>query len=128
MSKVVTRFAPSPTGHLHVGNMRTALICYLYAKKQGGEFILRIDDTDTGRSKEEYVDKAVENGNISMTSLLTGTCEVCPSLDAVQKAALNNHLETIFITLGNCKGTFSDYTDLKKKTPDWGSIPAEFRY
>lgn len=48
------RFAPSPTGYLHVGNIRPALINYLFAQKTGGEFILRIDDTDTQRSKEEY--------------------------------------------------------------------------
>ena len=52
----VTRFAPSPTGYIHVGNLRTALMNFLIARKAGGEFILRIDDTDPERSKEEYVD------------------------------------------------------------------------
>ncbi|EAQ01726.1 glutamyl-tRNA synthetase [Pseudooceanicola batsensis HTCC2597] len=52
----VTRFAPSPTGYIHVGNLRTALFNFLIARKQGGTFILRIDDTDPERSKEEYVD------------------------------------------------------------------------
>ncbi|NVO21768.1 glutamate--tRNA ligase [Donghicola sp. C2-DW-16] len=51
-----TRFAPSPTGYIHVGNLRTALMNYLIARKEGGKFILRIDDTDPDRSKEEYVD------------------------------------------------------------------------
>ena len=51
-----TRFAPSPTGHLHVGNLRTALFNYLIARRSGGKFILRIDDTDPVRSKPEYVD------------------------------------------------------------------------
>lgn len=51
-----TRFAPSPTGYIHVGNLRTALMNYLIARKAGGSFILRIDDTDPARSKEEYVD------------------------------------------------------------------------
>ncbi len=50
------RFAPSPTGHLHVGNLRTALLNYLWAKNAGGEFMLRIDDTDVERSKKEYED------------------------------------------------------------------------
>jgi glutamyl-tRNA synthetase len=54
--KTITRFAPSPTGWIHVGNLRTALMNYLIARKAGGEFILRIDDTDQTRSKEEYVD------------------------------------------------------------------------
>ena len=53
----VTRFAPSPTGLLHLGNIRTALINWLYAKNSGGKFILRIDDTDQERSKEEYISK-----------------------------------------------------------------------
>ncbi len=53
---VVTRFAPSPTGYLHIGNLRAALFNYAIAKGQGGQFILRIDDTDPERSKEEYVD------------------------------------------------------------------------
>ncbi|MEM9433213.1 MAG: glutamate--tRNA ligase [Pseudomonadota bacterium] len=52
----VTRFAPSPTGYLHVGNLRTALFNYLIARKQGGTFILRLDDTDPERSKQEYAD------------------------------------------------------------------------
>ncbi|TJZ86659.1 glutamate--tRNA ligase [Paracoccus hibiscisoli] len=52
----ITRFAPSPTGHIHVGNLRTALFNYLIARKTGGTFILRLDDTDQERSKQEYVD------------------------------------------------------------------------
>mgnify|MGYP003627216383 FL=1 len=57
----ITRFAPSPTGYIHVGNLRTALMNYLIARKNGGEFILRIDDTDPIRSKEEYVDGLKED-------------------------------------------------------------------
>ena len=56
---VVTRFAPSPTGRLHVGNIRTALHNALFALKQGGRFLLRIDDTDLERSREEYVEAIV---------------------------------------------------------------------
>ncbi len=52
----ITRFAPSPTGYIHVGNLRTALMNYMIARKAGGKFILRIDDTDPVRSKQEYVD------------------------------------------------------------------------
>lgn len=51
-----TRFAPSPTGHIHVGNLRTALMNWLIARKAGGSFILRLDDTDRERSKQEYAD------------------------------------------------------------------------
>jgi len=53
---IITRFAPSPTGLLHVGNLRTALFNYLVAKQNDGKFILRIDDTDPERSKQEYID------------------------------------------------------------------------
>ena len=56
-----TRFAPSPTGYIHVGNLRTALMNFLIAKKAGGTFILRIDDTDQERSKQEYVDGIQED-------------------------------------------------------------------
>jgi len=51
---IITRFAPSPTGMLHIGNSRTALIAWLYARAHGGKFILRIDDTDLARSTKEY--------------------------------------------------------------------------
>jgi len=54
MTQVKVRFAPSPTGKLHVGNLRTALVNYLYARKAGGSFMLRIDDTDTERSTTEF--------------------------------------------------------------------------
>src|ERR1700719_4256130 len=50
----VTRFAPSPTGELHLGNARTALFNFLLARHQGGRFLLRIEDTDTERSREEH--------------------------------------------------------------------------
>ncbi|WP_273689582.1 glutamate--tRNA ligase [Ketogulonicigenium vulgare] len=51
-----TRFAPSPTGWIHIGNLRAALFNYAIARQQGGKFILRIDDTDLERSKQEYID------------------------------------------------------------------------
>ena len=56
MKKVRTRFAPSPTGFMHIGNLRSALYCYLFAKQNKGDFILRIEDTDA----ERYVEGAVE--------------------------------------------------------------------
>lgn len=52
----ITRFAPSPTGYIHVGNLRTALMNFMIARKNGGQFILRLDDTDQERSKQEYAD------------------------------------------------------------------------
>jgi len=53
---LTTRFAPSPTGYLHVGNVRTALHNWLFARRHGGRFLLRLDDTDTERSRAEYAD------------------------------------------------------------------------
>lgn len=61
MSEIKVRFAPSPTGFMHIGNTRTALFNYLLAKKLGGKFMLRIDDTDFARSKKEYEDAMRES-------------------------------------------------------------------
>lgn len=58
---LVTRFAPSPTGHLHLGNARTALLNYLAARKCGGKFILRVEDTDEARSSEEFMRELFED-------------------------------------------------------------------
>ncbi|MDD9336024.1 MAG: glutamate--tRNA ligase [Wolbachia sp.] len=60
MSNVITRFAPSPTGFLHIGGARTALFNWLYAKRQGGIFLLRVDDTDRKRSTQEAIDAIIE--------------------------------------------------------------------
>ena len=60
-SKVVTRFAPSPTGYLHVGGARTALFSWLLSRHAGGEFLLRIEDTDLARSTEESVKSVLED-------------------------------------------------------------------
>ena len=58
---VTVRFAPSPTGYLHIGNARTALLNWLFARRRGGRFILRLDDTDTERSRPEFADAIVED-------------------------------------------------------------------
>ena len=57
MKKVITRFAPSPTGTLHIGGVRTALFNYVYAKQNDGLFLVRIEDTDRERSTKEYEKK-----------------------------------------------------------------------
>ena len=66
--KIRTRYAPSPTGRMHVGNLRTALYAYLIAKHEDGDFILRIEDTD----QERYVEGAVDiiNRTMKQTGLL----------------------------------------------------------
>lgn len=61
MSEVRVRFAPSPTGYLHIGSARTALFNWLYARHSNGKFILRIEDTDKERSKEEYMDEILSS-------------------------------------------------------------------
>ena len=67
MSTVRTRFAPSPTGYMHVGNLRTALYTYLQARHNGGTFILRIEDTDQGRLVEGATD--IIYGTLKATGL-----------------------------------------------------------
>ena len=63
MNNPITRFAPSPSGLLHVGNVRTALLNYLVSKKDNGHFILRIDDTDTDRSKDKFINNIKQDLN-----------------------------------------------------------------
>ncbi|MDD5449646.1 MAG: glutamate--tRNA ligase [Candidatus Omnitrophica bacterium] len=61
MEKIRVRFAPSPTGYLHIGSARTALFNWLFARHTGGEFILRIEDTDLVRSKQEFLNEILES-------------------------------------------------------------------
>ena len=61
MSKVATRFAPSPTGPLHIGGVRTALFNWLFSKNKSGTFHLRIEDTDKERSKDEYKQQIIKS-------------------------------------------------------------------
>ena len=63
MSVIRTRFAPSPTGYLHIGGARTALFAWLFAKSQNGDCLLRIEDTDKERSKDEYTSEIIESFN-----------------------------------------------------------------
>ena len=73
---IITRFAPSPTGHLHLGNMRSCFLNWAYSKKNNGKFILRYDDTDQERSKDEYV-KSIASDPVSYTHLTLPTiCSV----------------------------------------------------
>ena len=61
MKTVATRFAPSPTGPLHIGGVRTALFNWLYSKNKGGKFYLRIEDTDKERSKDEFKNQIINS-------------------------------------------------------------------
>ncbi len=62
--QVRVRFAPSPTGYLHVGGARTALFNWLFARNQGGTFILRIEDTDVDRNRPELVDGILDDASL----------------------------------------------------------------
>ena len=74
MKEVRLRLAPSPTGFLHIGNLRTALFGYLIAKSQNGKFILRIEDTDQKREVEGAIDSLIKVGvnNFQLKYLLSG--------------------------------------------------------
>ena len=61
MSKIVGRFAPSPTGLLHLGGARTALFTWLYSKSLGGDCLLRLEDTDAERSEQKYTDSIINS-------------------------------------------------------------------
>ena len=61
MSEVRVRIAPSPSGNLHIGTARTALFNYLFAKKNNGKFVLRIEDTDADRTSQEYIDNIFDS-------------------------------------------------------------------
>ncbi len=67
--KVRVRFAPSPTGLLHVGNARTALYNWLFARRNGGVFILRIEDTDLDRSQAQYEKQLIEDLQLARARL-----------------------------------------------------------
>ena len=79
MAKIRTRFAPSPTGRMHVGNLRTALYTYLIAKHEGGDFVLRIEDTDQGRYCEEalgIIYRTLEKTGLSMMKVRIKTADL----------------------------------------------------
>ena len=83
MKKIRTRFAPSPTGRMHVGNLRTALYAYLIAKHEGGDFILRIEDTDQERLVEGAVDIIYRTlQKTGLVQAVTGTVfTICETVD-----------------------------------------------
>jgi glutamyl-tRNA synthetase len=81
VKKVVTRFAPSPTGTLHIGGVRTALFNYVYAKKYDGVFLVRIEDTDRERSTKEFEKNILDSLN---------SIGLCPDLDPINQSKRNN--------------------------------------
>jgi len=97
----VTRFAPSPTGYLHIGNLRTALFNWLIAKQQGGTFILRLDDTDPERSKPEYADaiqQDLEWLGLTWDRIETQSSRLDRYADAADRMRANGRLYEAFET------------------------------
>ncbi len=114
----VTRFAPSPTGNLHVGNIRTALHNWFLARKAGGKFMLRIDDTDVERSREEYV-----------TGIRADLAWLGLDVDGVERQSKRlAHYESAFETLKACGRVYPAYEtaqelDLKRKVQLGRGLP-----
>ena len=90
LEKPIVRFAPSPTGELHLGGARTALFNYLYAKKNKGKFFLRIEDTDSERSKDEFVDQICNS--LSWIGLNWDEPIIYQSQNKSQHSEIVNHL------------------------------------
>src|SRR5699024_6004921 len=97
-SDVRVRFAPSPTGPLHIGGLRTALYNYLFAKKQGGDFILRIEDTDQKRfveGAEDYIIEALKWCGIPYDEGLQKDGGYGPYRQSERKAIYKTHIEQL---------------------------------
>ena len=98
-SNIRVRFAPSPTGPLHIGGLRTALYNYLFAKRNNGVFILRIEDTDQSRyvsNAEEYITNALETG---VVFLLTKDLVKMKSLDPTDNLKEKNYTKSMLDVL-----------------------------
>lgn len=122
MEKVRTRFAPSPTGFMHIGNLRTALYAYLYAKANGGDFILRIEDTD----RERYVDGAtdlvyrtLEAAGIVPDESPKNPGKYGPYVQSERKSIYRQYAETL-VDLGGAYYCFCDKERLESLTDDFG--------
>ena len=104
-NKIRVRYAPSPTGHLHIGNARTALFNYLFARHNKGTLVLRIEDTDTARNVEGGAESQIENlhwlgtkvQTLAVTTVLTSNQKESRSIrststNCLKKARLTTHL------------------------------------
>ena len=98
MGKVRTRFAPSPTGYMHIGNLRTAIFEYLIAKKNDGKFILRIEDTDQSRKVDGAIDfiyKTLELCNFQIDEGPQNEGEVGPYIQSERKEIYKKYAEEL---------------------------------
>ena len=97
-SIIRTRFAPSPTGLLHIGGARTALFCYLFAKNKSGKFIIRTEDTDSLRHQEEKVEEHIHELNwlgINEDESVLKSGEYSPYRQSLRTVIYNNYLEKL---------------------------------
>jgi len=120
MSKVVTRFPPSPTGHLHIGGARTALFNWLLARNSGGKFILRIEDTDLERSSEEMT-KAI----IEAMEWLGLTWDEGPYFQTKRLEIYQHHIDML-IDQGKayyCQCTKEEVEEMRKRAMERGEKP-----
>ena len=106
---IKTRFAPSPTGWLHIGGVRTALFSWLFAKSQNGEFLLRIDDTDKGRCRDEYLQSILNS--LSRLDLKSDSDPV------YQSNRLEAYIDSIEMLLKKDMAYY-DQVELNEKTKD----------
>ncbi len=120
MSKVVTRFPPSPTGHLHIGGARTALFNWLLAKSSGGKFILRIEDTDLERSSQEMT-KAI----IEAMEWLGLTWDEGPYFQTKRFEIYQHHIDML-VDQGKayyCQCTKEEVDEMRKRAMERGEKP-----
>jgi glutamyl/glutaminyl-tRNA synthetase len=89
MTKIRTRYAPSPTGRMHVGNLRTALYAYLIARHEGGDFILRIEDTDQERFVEGATEIITKHSRIRDWNTMKARTRTAASVHMYRANALN---------------------------------------
>ncbi len=123
MKKVRTRFAPSPTGFMHIGNLRTALYGYLFAKKNDGEFILRVEDTDQERKVEgavELVYRTLKTAGIEVDESPLNEGSVGPYIQSERKAIYKEYAEKL-IELGGAYYCFCDKERLDSLTDENGN-------
>lgn len=114
MTKVRVRFAPSPTGPLHIGGVRTALYNYLYAKKHGGDFLLRIEDTDQTRyveGAEDYIQEALEWFGLTVDEGPTQGGEYGPYRQSERKSLYRQYAEQL-VASGHAYYAFDSSEDL----------------
>ncbi len=120
MEKVITRFPPSPTGHLHIGGARTALFNWLFAQKEKGKFILRIEDTDMERSSEEMT-----NAIIEAMEWLGLTWDEGPYFQSRRSNIYHHHIQ-LLIKQGRayyCECTKEEVEEMRKRAMEKGEKP-----